>query len=283
MPWRRARAGPYRPAPGARRRWGTQECRGGPVWLRPVPVRVIRSVRPSGPASWCSGRSGSGPADGGTRAAGPAHRPSAARAGAGGALTSRRGRRGHGRGRPAAARVGARPRRAADDPLDRSAARRRRRPARQRARQPPAAPGTAPGPAARLRASGHPADRGSGLARGRARAQPLVPSADLVRHSGGPRGSADRGASGALPRAGRGRGAPGADAAARRWPPERFAAVAHALHRAGHRVVVTAGAGEGPLARQVAAQAGLPPSAVLGARRTCRSGSWRRWSPGPVR
>ncbi|MFH8407737.1 glycosyltransferase family 9 protein [Streptomyces sp. NPDC018019] len=57
---------------------------------------------------------------------------------------------------------------------------------------------------------------------------------------------------------------PGADAAARRWPPERFAAVAHALHRAGHRVVVTAGAGEGPLARQVAVQAGLPPSAVLG-------------------
>ncbi|WP_234344965.1 MULTISPECIES: glycosyltransferase family 9 protein [Streptomyces] len=57
---------------------------------------------------------------------------------------------------------------------------------------------------------------------------------------------------------------PGADAAARRWPPERFAAVAHALHRAGHRVVLTAGAGEGPLARQVAVQAGLPPSAVLG-------------------
>lgn len=57
---------------------------------------------------------------------------------------------------------------------------------------------------------------------------------------------------------------PGADAGARRWPPERFAAVAHALHRAGRRVIVTAGAGEGPLARQVAAQAGLPPSAVLG-------------------
>ncbi|MEU2790881.1 glycosyltransferase family 9 protein [Streptomyces sp. NPDC007100] len=57
---------------------------------------------------------------------------------------------------------------------------------------------------------------------------------------------------------------PGADAGARRWPPERFAAVAHALHRAGHRVVVTAGAGEGPLARQVAGQAGLPGSAVLG-------------------
>ncbi|MCK7624365.1 glycosyltransferase family 9 protein [Streptomyces sp. RS10V-4] len=57
---------------------------------------------------------------------------------------------------------------------------------------------------------------------------------------------------------------PGADAPARCWPPERFAAVARALHRAGHRVVVTAGAGEGPLARWVAARADLPPAAVLG-------------------
>lgn len=57
---------------------------------------------------------------------------------------------------------------------------------------------------------------------------------------------------------------PGADAAARRWPPERFAAVARSLARAGHRVVVTAGADEGPLARRVAAAAGLPPGAVLG-------------------
>ncbi|MEU9035072.1 glycosyltransferase family 9 protein [Streptomyces sp. NPDC048352] len=57
---------------------------------------------------------------------------------------------------------------------------------------------------------------------------------------------------------------PGADAAARRWPPERFAAVARALNRAGHRVVVTAGAGEGRPARRVAAEAGLPPGAVLG-------------------
>ncbi|MBT2530092.1 glycosyltransferase family 9 protein, partial [Streptomyces sp. ISL-99] len=57
---------------------------------------------------------------------------------------------------------------------------------------------------------------------------------------------------------------PGADAAARRWPRERFAAVAQALHRSGHEVVVTAGAGEGPLARHVAAEAGLPPDAVLG-------------------
>ncbi|MFD8545471.1 glycosyltransferase family 9 protein [Streptomyces sp. NPDC059649] len=57
---------------------------------------------------------------------------------------------------------------------------------------------------------------------------------------------------------------PGADAAARCWPAERFAAVATALHRAGHRVVVTAGAGEGSLARRVAEQAGLPGAAVLG-------------------
>ncbi|MGW0390676.1 glycosyltransferase family 9 protein [Streptomyces sp. NPDC003042] len=57
---------------------------------------------------------------------------------------------------------------------------------------------------------------------------------------------------------------PGADAAARRWPPERFSAVAAALHRAGHQVVVTAGAAEGRLAHSVAAEAGLPPGAVLG-------------------
>ncbi|MBT2365550.1 glycosyltransferase family 9 protein [Streptomyces sp. ISL-10] len=59
---------------------------------------------------------------------------------------------------------------------------------------------------------------------------------------------------------------PGADAGARRWPPERFAAVAGALHRSGHDVVVTAGAGEGPLARRVASEAGLPTGAVLGGR-----------------
>lgn len=57
---------------------------------------------------------------------------------------------------------------------------------------------------------------------------------------------------------------PGADAAARRWPPERFAAVARALHGAGHRVVITAGAGEARLAREVARQADLPRSVVLG-------------------
>ncbi|MFF6995271.1 glycosyltransferase family 9 protein [Streptomyces sp. NPDC008313] len=57
---------------------------------------------------------------------------------------------------------------------------------------------------------------------------------------------------------------PGADAPARCWPRERYAAVAGELHRAGHRVVVTAGAGEEDLARFVAGRAGLPPSAVLG-------------------
>ncbi|MGP3944031.1 MULTISPECIES: glycosyltransferase family 9 protein [Streptomyces] len=57
---------------------------------------------------------------------------------------------------------------------------------------------------------------------------------------------------------------PGADAAARRWPAERFAAVGRALAATGHRVVVTAGADEAPLAHEVARAAGLPRSAVLG-------------------
>ncbi|MET9962430.1 glycosyltransferase family 9 protein [Streptomyces sp. NPDC006326] len=57
---------------------------------------------------------------------------------------------------------------------------------------------------------------------------------------------------------------PGADAAARRWPAARFAAVARALAAQGHRVLVTAGRGEGALAREVAALAQLPPGAVVG-------------------
>ncbi|MGW4687368.1 glycosyltransferase family 9 protein [Streptomyces sp. NPDC004244] len=57
---------------------------------------------------------------------------------------------------------------------------------------------------------------------------------------------------------------PGADAGARRWPADRFAAVARAVHRAGHPVVVTGGAGEAGLARRVAGLAGLPPGSVLG-------------------
>lgn len=57
---------------------------------------------------------------------------------------------------------------------------------------------------------------------------------------------------------------PGADAAARRWPPRRFAAVARALRADGHHVVVTAGAAEAGLAAEVAELAGLPAAAVFG-------------------
>jgi len=59
---------------------------------------------------------------------------------------------------------------------------------------------------------------------------------------------------------------PGASAPARRWPAERFAAVAAALHRAGERVVITGSSAELDLARAVAAGAGLPDSAVLAGR-----------------
>lgn len=57
---------------------------------------------------------------------------------------------------------------------------------------------------------------------------------------------------------------PGADAGARRWPVDRFAAVAGALVAAGQVVTITAGAGERPLAESVAAAAGLPPETVVG-------------------
>jgi ADP-heptose:LPS heptosyltransferase len=55
---------------------------------------------------------------------------------------------------------------------------------------------------------------------------------------------------------------PGAASAARRWPPERFAAVATAERAAGRTVLVSAGPGEERLARRVAARAGLPAAAV---------------------
>ena len=59
---------------------------------------------------------------------------------------------------------------------------------------------------------------------------------------------------------------PGAGSPARRWPPERFAAVARAEAGSGRRVVITAGPGERELARAVlrtAAEApvGAPPAA----------------------
>src|SRR4051794_16431056 len=49
---------------------------------------------------------------------------------------------------------------------------------------------------------------------------------------------------------------PGAKSVARRWPAERFAAVAHCLVSAGETVVVTGGPGEEALAARVAADAG---------------------------
>jgi ADP-heptose:LPS heptosyltransferase len=59
---------------------------------------------------------------------------------------------------------------------------------------------------------------------------------------------------------------PGAKAPGRRWPADRFAAVARELRRAGHRIVVTGSPGERRLAGAVATRAGLPGSAVLAGR-----------------
>ncbi|XVV09450.1 glycosyltransferase family 9 protein [Actinoplanes sp. CA-131856] len=50
---------------------------------------------------------------------------------------------------------------------------------------------------------------------------------------------------------------PGAKSPSRRWPAERFAAVAAALTANGHRVMVTGSESERPLCEQVAEQAGL--------------------------
>ena len=55
----------------------------------------------------------------------------------------------------------------------------------------------------------------------------------------------------------------GAASPARRWPPERFAAVARAERAAGRSVVLTGAAGEADVARSVADAAGLPEDAIL--------------------
>lgn len=55
---------------------------------------------------------------------------------------------------------------------------------------------------------------------------------------------------------------PGASTIERRWPADRFAAVARALAARGYPVQVTAGPAEEELAAWVAAAAGLPPTAV---------------------
>jgi ADP-heptose:LPS heptosyltransferase len=59
---------------------------------------------------------------------------------------------------------------------------------------------------------------------------------------------------------------PGAAYPARRWPPERFAAVACNVAGAGHSVVVTGSPVEEALARQVCDLAGLPGEASLAGR-----------------
>jgi ADP-heptose:LPS heptosyltransferase len=61
---------------------------------------------------------------------------------------------------------------------------------------------------------------------------------------------------------------PGAATAARRWPAERFAAVARAERAAGRRVVVTGSAAETGLAGRVARGAGLHGEGVLAGRTT---------------
>ncbi|MFJ6197714.1 glycosyltransferase family 9 protein [Micromonospora sp. NPDC092111] len=55
---------------------------------------------------------------------------------------------------------------------------------------------------------------------------------------------------------------PGSKIAAKRWPADRFAALARHLADRGHRVVVTGSADERDLAARVAAGAGLPGAAV---------------------
>jgi ADP-heptose:LPS heptosyltransferase len=59
---------------------------------------------------------------------------------------------------------------------------------------------------------------------------------------------------------------PGAKSPTRRWPVDRFAAVAKELTARGHHVVVTGSAGERDAAALLARSAGLPDSAVLAGR-----------------
>jgi len=59
---------------------------------------------------------------------------------------------------------------------------------------------------------------------------------------------------------------PGAADAARRWPPQRWAAVGRSLRQAGLEVVVTGAPEEVDLARAIARDAGLPARSVLAGR-----------------
>lgn len=59
---------------------------------------------------------------------------------------------------------------------------------------------------------------------------------------------------------------PGAASGSRRWPAERFAAVARVLDARGLPIVITGSADERALAQRIAAAAGLPPDTVLAGR-----------------
>ncbi|MDG4809112.1 glycosyltransferase family 9 protein [Micromonospora sp. WMMD1120] len=59
---------------------------------------------------------------------------------------------------------------------------------------------------------------------------------------------------------------PGSKVPAKRWPAERFAALARALTDRGHRVLLTGSADERELAARVAGSAGLPSDRVLAGR-----------------
>ncbi|MCW3817505.1 glycosyltransferase family 9 protein [Micromonospora sp. DR5-3] len=59
---------------------------------------------------------------------------------------------------------------------------------------------------------------------------------------------------------------PGSKIPAKRWPAERFAALARTLTDRGHRVVLTGSTGERELSARIARDAGLPPDVVLAGR-----------------
>ena len=75
-----------------------------------------------------------------------------------------------------------------------------------------------------------------------------------------PRGPAPRGLAGATVLH------PGAASEARRWPAERWAAVARAEQEAGRAVAITGSAAERPLAERIARGAGVPEAHVLAGR-----------------
>ncbi|MGC5030507.1 glycosyltransferase family 9 protein [Micromonospora sp. DT229] len=56
---------------------------------------------------------------------------------------------------------------------------------------------------------------------------------------------------------------PGSKVPAKRWPPDRYSALARRLTEQGHRVVLTGSARERPTVARIAARAGLSPEAVL--------------------